>query len=228
MAQYKAWEKEYRDSKLVTKYSEPQKFILRFFKYLKKSEGIVLKNLNVLDLGSGTGRNANYLAQEGSRVVGIEISNTAIDIAKKRAKQLNIGVKYLPGNIGEHFPLNDKSIDLVLDATSSNSLNARERDIYLDEVNRVLRSGGYFFVRALCRDGDKNAKKLIKINPGMEKDTYVMPEVELIERVWTRTDFVDYYSKYFKIIKLVKEISYTRFNNRRYKRNFWVAYLRKE
>ncbi|MDQ5970412.1 MAG: hypothetical protein QG603_189, partial [Patescibacteria group bacterium] len=157
MAQFSTWEEEYQDPKLVTKKAEPQNDTLRFFKYLKKEAQLELSNLNVLDLGSGTGRNANYLAELGNMVVGLEISNTAIDIAVERAKILNIqkNVKYLKQSIGVKYPFADEYFDLVLDVTSSNSLNEKERGVYLREVQRTLKNGGYFFVRALCKDADK-------------------------------------------------------------------------
>lgn len=57
MPQDITWEDEYRDPQLlVTKGDQPQKDVLRFFKFLRRKEGISLENLAVLDLGSGTGQ----------------------------------------------------------------------------------------------------------------------------------------------------------------------------
>jgi len=82
-------------------------------------------------------------------------------------------------------------------------------------------------VEALCKEGDKNAKALLKKNPGPEPDTYINEDMNLIGRVFTRQDFVDLYSKYFEIIKLLKKTNYTRFRGQSYKRNFWLAYMKK-
>jgi ubiquinone/menaquinone biosynthesis C-methylase UbiE len=111
--------------------------------------------------------------------------------------------------------------------TSSNSLSEAERDIYLIETHRVLKPGGYFFVKALCKDGDGNAKTLLRKFPGREKDTYVMPDMGVVERIWSKEDFVATYEKYFTILHLEKKTSYSRMNDRSYKRNFWIAYLKK-
>lgn len=227
MPQDIVWEKEYQNPQLITKADKPQKDVIRFLKFLKKEEGIKLKNLTVLDLGSGTGRNANHLADLGNKVVGLEISATAIGIAKSRAEKMKIKVDYFLHDIGMEYPLNDKMFDLVLDVTSSNSLNEKEREIYLSETHRVLKKNKYFFVKGLCKDGDKNAKALLKKNPGPEPDTYINEDMGLIERVFTRHDFTIIYSKYFKIIKLVKKTNYTRFKGQSYKRNFWLAYMKK-
>lgn len=222
------WEKEYRNPLLVTKNEGPQADTLRFLKFLKKEEKFIVEDKIILDLGCGTGRNANYLARRGNKVIGIEISKTALNLAKERAKDLGVEVDYRLGDIGESYDIKDNSIDIVLDVTSSNSLNEKGREIYLNEVNRVLKNGGYFFVRALCKDGNKNVKNLLKQNPGREYDTYIIKEIGLTERVFSREDFIKMYSRYFKILNLEKKTSYTTFNDRLYKRDYWLAYMTKQ
>ncbi|HLP86925.1 MAG TPA: class I SAM-dependent methyltransferase [Candidatus Paceibacterota bacterium] len=221
------WEKEYKNPLLVTKNEGPQADTLRFLKFLKKEQKYNVEDRVVLDLGCGTGRNANYLAEKGNKVVGIEISKTALNLAISRAKDAGLKVDYRLGDIGERYEVEDNSVDVVLDVTSSNSLSEAGREVYLNEVNRVLKNEGYFFVRALAKDGNKNVKNLLKQSPGKEYDTYVIKEIGLTERVFSRDDFVKMYSKYFKILHLEKKSNYTTFNNRIYKRDYWIAYLTK-
>ena len=222
-----AWEKEYKNPLLVTKNDEPQADTLRFFKYLKKDQKFRVEDRSILDLGCGTGRNANYLAERGNNVIGIEISKTAINLAKARAQDLNVLVDYRLADIGEPYQIEDRSIDIILDVTSSNSLNEMGRENYLKETNRILKPGGYFFVRALAKDGNQNVKNLLKLSPGREYDTYFIKEIGLTERVFSRADFIAMYSQYFKILKLEKKTGYSTFNNRIYKRDYWLAYLTK-
>ena len=222
------WEREYRNPKLVTKNDGPQADTLRFLKFLKKEMKYPVEDKTVLDLGCGTGRNANYLAERGNNVIAVEISKTALDLAKSRSKELEINVDYRLGDMGEKYEIKDNSIDVVLDVTSSNSLNDKGRENYLKEVSRVLKSSGYFFVRALAKDGNKNVKNLLKASPGEEYDTYIIKEIGLTERVFSRDDFVKMYSQYFKILHLEKKTNYATFNNRIYKRDYWLAYLQKQ
>lgn len=221
------WEKEYKNPKLVTKNDGPQADTLRFLKFLKKEKKFRVEDKVILDLGCGTGRNANYLADLGNKVIGIEISKTALNIAKTRAFEMGVNVDYRLGDIGEKYDIEDNSIDMVLDITSSNSLNEKGREVYLNEVNRVLKKNGFFFVRALCKDGNKNVKNLLRLSPGKEYNTYIIKEIGLTERVFSREDFIKMYTKYFKILSLEKKTSYTTFNNRIYKRDYWLAYLTK-
>ena len=168
-----------------------------------------------------------YFARFAS-VTGFEISKTALGIALSRAKDLGIVVDFRIADIGKPYDIEDKSIDIVLDVTSSNSLNEKGRQIYINECNRVLKSGGYMFVRALCKDGNKNVKNLLKNSPGTEYDTYFIKEIGLSERVFSRDDFVNFYITYFNILNLDKKTSYTNVNNRIYKRDYWLAYLKKK
>lgn len=227
MPQGKAWEQEYRKTKLLKFHPEPQKDTLRFLKFLRRKHDVDLEEKRVLDLGSGTGRNANYIAKNGAIVTGIEISPTAVSIAKAEAADLLVSVTYLTKSFGEKFTFPDNTFDIIIDVTSSNSLNESEREIYLSEINRTLKPGGHLFVKALCKDGDKNAKELIKKGPGREKDTYIMKELGLTERVFTREDFTTLYGTYFTVLSLEKKESYSKMNNRSYKRNFWLGYFQK-
>jgi len=221
------WDREYKNPLFVTKRDGPQADTLRFLKFLKKEEKYIVENRTILDLGCGTGRNANYLAERGNNVIGIEISKTALQLAEARSRSLSLTVDYRLGDIGTEYVIADNSVDIILDVTSSNSLDERGREIYLKESTRVLKTGGYFFVRALARDGNKNVKNLLKQSPGSEYDTYVIKEIGLTERVFSREDFVKMYSQYFKILHLEKKSNYTTFNDRIYKRDYWLAYLQK-
>lgn len=228
MAQEVGWDKEYQNPLFVTKGEKPQNDVLRFLRFFKKQKERELAGLRILDLGSGTGRNANYLANMGNEVIGLEISPTAIELAKSRALDLGVVVTYLKQNIGTRFSNPNDFFDLVLDVTASNALSENERDIYMTEVARVLNAEGLFFVRALCKDGDKNAKKMLAAFPGRERDTYVMPGSRLVEKVFSEVDFRNLYGKYFRIVKLEKKSGYTKFGSQSYKRNYWLAYLAKK
>ena len=223
-----AWEQEYNTRRLMTG-DKPAKSFLKWVKQLRK-EGIDFEDVRVLDLGSGEGKNAIYLAGLGAQVDCIEIAQNAVDTT---VQLLALGglterVVVQQGSIGEPYGFTDNSFDLVIDVTSSNSLSGSERDIYLSESARVLKTDGQMFVRALCRDGDDNAKYLIKNNPGPEHDTYIQPEWGLAERVFTESDLRELYGQYFDIKKLEKETHYTTLDGRKFKRNFWVMYLTKK
>jgi SAM-dependent methyltransferase len=226
MIQTDTWEREYQNPKFLTKYDRPQKDTLRFFKFLKK-QGFDFKDLRVLDLGCGTGRNSNFFASKGCQVFGFEISKTAINLAKERAKEEGVVVDYRLESMTNLNSFPSEYFDVVLDVTSSNSLNEADREVYVNEVNRVLKKTGFFFFKGLCLDGDLNAKNLLKNSKGQEKDAYFIKEIGLTERVWSAKDLKEYYGRFFEFIYLEKKTSYLQMLDRQYKRNFWIGYMRK-
>jgi SAM-dependent methyltransferase len=228
MAQGHVWEKEYQHPQLLAPTNNPQKDTLKFFKYLRKKQDVQLEsNPHILDIGAGNGRNANYLASMGAVVSGIEISTTALRLAESGANEAHVRVDYRLGSFGETFPFEDNTFDIAIDVTSSNSLNEMERSIYIQELHRTLKPGGFFFLKTLCLDGDKNAKNLLKQSPGGEKHTYKLKEIGLVERVFTEQEIKDIYTPYFDILNLEKKESYTRMNGISYKRLFWISILSK-
>lgn len=227
MAQFEVWENEYRNPKLITNSDEPQLDFKHFIKWLRKKEHVDLEGLRVLDLGSGTGKNSLFLAERGSEVKGIELSTTAVKIAEQRAEERGLFAEFREGSIGNKFPYADESFDLILDVVSSNSLLEKERTKCISESARVLKPGGFMYVKTLCKDGDKNAVNLIDHFPGKELNTYIMPETNLIERVFSKEDLHALYKPYFKIVLLERKHSYTQFQGKSYKRYFWNIYLQK-
>lgn len=215
------WEKEYRDPKLVSLSNVPAQCVKDFARFLRKERSLELSNLNILDLGCGNAKNSFYISEQGlnNKIVGVEISETALKYAKELAPE----GEYIKQSIGKTLPFSDSSFDIVLDVTSSNSLGESEREIYLKEIQRLLKPGGYLFVRTLCKDGDKNAQNLLKEFGGKEKDTYIMPDLGLTERVFSREDLLSTYASFGTPLYLDKETHYTKFNNQSYKRNFWVG-----
>lgn len=231
-AQKEQWDKEYKASQMLSPSNVPQVDVVRFTRWLKKSAKragapIEIYEMSVLDLGSGTGRNSFYYAQQGSTVTGYELSETALKMAEKFARHGEQQITYRKQDIGAPYQLATKSIDIVLDITSSNSLSDKKREVYLSESYRVLKPGGHMIVRALAKDGDSNAKTLVATNPGIDPDTYVHPDLGLVEKVFSRETFTQTYGKYFEILDLARVSHYNMVAGRKYKRNYWIAYLKK-
>lgn len=224
MPQYNPWELEYQNPTFLTNSDEPQLDFKHFVKWLRKDQKVDLEGLRVLDLGSGTGKNSLFLAERGSNVVGIELSKTAVRMAKERAEARELDAHFQTGDIGTTIPYEDANFDVILDVVSSNSLTEAERRVYIKEMKRLLKPGGYVFVKALCKDGDKHALNLIEKFPGKEKDTYIMPMTGIIERVFSKDEIEKLYAD-FKIMHLERKSSYTIFDRKPYKRNFWIVYL---
>ena len=223
-----AWNEEYKKPKLITKSEKPPRDFLKFLQWIKRNKHLDLyAGLTALDLGCGIGRNAYYLARVyGMNVYAWDFSHEAIETAKKYFSHEH--VRYEERDISQPFPLDDESIDLMLDITSSNSLSEAERKRFIEESHRVLRRGGYLYLRTLAKEGDKNAKNLIARFPSGEKDGYIHPVLGVRERVFSGPDIRALYEPQFRIVRMVRKTAYQRFGNQSYKRNYWNVYLTKE
>ncbi|HEV2317689.1 MAG TPA: class I SAM-dependent methyltransferase [Thermoplasmata archaeon] len=102
-----------------------------------------------LDIGCGAGRDAVFLAQQGYRSVGVDISAAALEIAAERARQAGVLVDWRPGNALE-LPLEAASIDFASDRGCFHHIPEALRPRYSAEVARVLRPGRSFLLRG-CR-----------------------------------------------------------------------------
>ena len=225
-----AWDNEYKDSQLLSKNDEPQADVLRFVKWLRKEIIYDLEKKVVLDLGCGTGRNLLYFADQYScSGYGYDFSEEAIRISKKSLQMVKESLRpalvFEERSIGEVLPLEDNSVDIILDVTSSNSLTPDERNVYLKEVDRVLKPGGYIFIRTLTRDGDRNAQNLLAMFPGPHYDTYTHLDLGITERVFREKDFRELYEMYFDILFLKKQTGYQRRGSQSFKRRYLVAYM---
>jgi ubiquinone/menaquinone biosynthesis C-methylase UbiE len=139
----------------------------------------VKKGMRVLDLGCGSGAFTPFVA----RAVGEKGKVYALDIQADMLKQLerklskpenkNIkNIKLIEGNAYE-LPFEDGSLDLIYMVTVLQEIPDRNRA--LQEVRRVLKSGGLFAVTELFPDPDYPWKSTtIKLGEGAG---FVMDEV---------------------------------------------------
>ena len=227
MKNEQAWNNEYQDSQLVTSDVKPQKDFFRFLEWMEKNKNMELDSgITVLDLGCGVGRNGFYMAEKHNAIVyGWDFSEHAIEKGKKLFQHENLELS--KRDITHDFPLADNSVDMILDITASNALSESGRKKYLSEMNRVLKPGGYIYVRTLAKEGDKNARGLIKKFPGVEYDTYRHPDLKVTERIFSGPDFKELYEKYFRVIRMLRKSGYQRFGKQNYKRNYWNIYIQK-
>ena len=109
---------------------------------------------NALEIGPGPG----YLGLEwlkktaGTKVHWLEISEDMIKVAQKNAKEYKLEdrVNWVISDATRQFPFNDNTFDVVF---SSGSLHEWENPVkVLNEIHRVLKSGGKLFISDLKRD----------------------------------------------------------------------------
>lgn len=101
----------------------------------------------VLDVASGTGETACYLAERlGARVVGIDRSAHLLRRARAKAAQRRLGVEFVQGD-AERLGFTDASFDVVI---SECTLCLLDKERALAEMVRVAAPGGRVGMHDLC------------------------------------------------------------------------------
>lgn len=96
----------------------------------------IKENMNVLDIGCGSGTFCNKIKQYTNNVniTGIDIDNNHIAYAKNKANELNLNVNFLLGDATK-LPFEDNSFDLCYSYTVCEHI---EPKVFLKEQYRVL------------------------------------------------------------------------------------------
>lgn len=118
-----------------------QKYPMQMYHYLAAKTQI--KGKHVLEVGSGRGGGARYVAGsfQPASYVGMDIAQSAVDLANKIHVLPNL--RFIQGS-AESIPLADNSIDVVLNVESCHAYGSV--DNFLSEVKRVLKPGGYLLL----------------------------------------------------------------------------------
>jgi SAM-dependent methyltransferase len=133
----------------------------------------------VLDYGCGNGINAVPLARRGARVIGLDVSEALLSLARQRLRAHGIQDRaiFIAGSAHD-IPLHSESVDIVLGAAILHHLNL---DLAAREVHRVLKPGG----RAIFEEPVRNSR-VVKAVRGMIP--YKSDDVSPYERPLTDDD----------------------------------------
>lgn len=104
--------------------------------YEKCINKYINREVDVLELGSGTGMYTYALKQTGAHVIACDISRHSLEVLSKRIRGVLTTVADM-----EQLPFEKQSFDVV---TSAGSLSYGEPELVDAEIWRVLRPGGIF------------------------------------------------------------------------------------
>ncbi|OGZ19515.1 MAG: hypothetical protein A2654_02450 [Candidatus Nealsonbacteria bacterium RIFCSPHIGHO2_01_FULL_43_31] len=192
------WDEEYQRQNIASSFkgtlSHSVKFLLGSFgEFSPKS---------FLDLGCGNGRNTIPLARMGYEVTGVDISQVALNQAGEKLESESAGVQkrvqLIPSSMGQPFPFEDKTFDVVMDITSFDILiNDTEIDCHKKEVARVLKNNGYFLYYDMAED-DPYSLALLAKSPDKSKGIIYTP-AGIPFKIYSADDITRIFSP-FKVI----------------------------
>jgi ubiquinone/menaquinone biosynthesis C-methylase UbiE len=118
---------------------EDNRFFIQLYHHVACA--VNLKDLKVLDVGSGRGGGAEYIKRylKPKTMVGVDFSENTVALCNQNYT-VN-GLSFETGN-AESLPFKNNSFDVVINVESSHCYNSM--DAFLGQVTRVLHEGGYF------------------------------------------------------------------------------------
>lgn len=176
---------------------------------------ILIKNLfaekeikNVLIPGIGYGRNAHIFAQAGMKVTGIEISHTAIEMAKKHyGDELTL----YHGSVTD-MPFDTKQYDGIFCYALIHLLDENERKKLIRDCYQQLSSGGTMVFVAISKQahtygtGTYLSKDRYEVFAGVQMYFYDTDSIQTEFGAYGLTDIKEVQENYpFYIITCVKE-----------------------
>ncbi len=134
------WDASYHDGPAPWDIGRPQPAIVRL-----ASEGGLAGT--VLDAGCGTGEHALHIASLGVSVLGVDVAETALALAREKARNRGIQAEFATAD-ALHLELLRCRFQTVLDSGLFHTFNAGERSRYAASLASVTEDDGTLYV--LC------------------------------------------------------------------------------
>jgi ubiquinone/menaquinone biosynthesis C-methylase UbiE len=147
--------------------------------------------LDILDLGAGTGRLTLLLAPRAGSIHSFDASAEMLRVCRERLDAS--GLSNWQVDVADHrrLPVADHSADLVVSGWSVSYLavwdqehGTAELDKWLQEMSRVLRSGGTIILFESLGTGNETPMRLEHV-----ESTYQWLDAHGFQNKWIRTDY---------------------------------------
>ena len=139
------WDASYQDGPAPWDVGRPQPAIARL-----ASEGGFAGA--VLDAGCGSGENALHVASLGLSVLGVDVAETALEIARRKADDRGIVVEFAASDALQLERLG-RMFETALDCGLFHTFDVDERTLYVVSLASVIERDGTLYVLCFSDDG---------------------------------------------------------------------------
>lgn len=161
------WESMFMENKTMWGFEPAESAVLAKDFFLEN------KIKDILMPGIGYGRNAKVFLENEINVTGIEISKTAIDLARENG----LNIKIFHGSV-THMPFDNKQYDGIFCYALLHLLNDHEREKFISDCYKQLKTGGYMIFITVSKKasmfgkGKQLGKDYFEISEGMKMFFY--------------------------------------------------------
>jgi ubiquinone/menaquinone biosynthesis C-methylase UbiE len=118
----------------------------------------------VLDAGCGTGEHTLHIAALGFSVLGVDVAETALAMARKKAAERGIKAEFATAD-ALHLERLNRKFKTVLDCGLFHSFNSDERPEYVSSLTSVTEPSGTLYILCFSDQGPDTGP-----HPVSEKD----------------------------------------------------------
>lgn len=118
-----------------------------------------------IELGCGGGQASLMLAEHGYDVVGVDYSETAIELARQNAEEAGVDCEFVVADALDLAEFDANDFGLVIDNHCLHCLvEPDDREAFLKQATRLLYPGGMFFSETMTREGELDPE-LVGVDP---------------------------------------------------------------
>ncbi len=189
----------------------PASEFVDFVHWLKKED----IHGRVLDIGCGAGRHAQFLAQHGFQVYGIDFSPAAIRKAKGNALKENLAVSYRVGN-ALNLPYTKFFFAVVNDDGCLHHLSPEDCDSYRKGIHKVLQKGGIVRLKVFSRNC------LLYKNNRRGRNAWILLPWQEYTYFFSKHEIKNFFGQKYQLLSLEEKIHpHTK------EKKFWYALFQK-
>jgi len=163
---------------IVDEYKNSAKYYDFFIgPFLKNIRNEIIKSLklekktNLIEIASGTGEQAIYFSKFCENIIGIDISQSMINEAKKKLKKNNnLKVNFICAD-ARKLPFNSETFDISTITLGLHEMDPKIRTEILNEMIRITKKNGKIIIADYIKTNNQNFKTKIieKIIISIEK-----------------------------------------------------------
>ena len=133
--------------------------------------------MKVLDIGSGWGRFAEFMASKGADVTGVVVANDLARYARRLNKHHGDKVRFILKNFYDDLGLPEKSFDVISAVEMSEHAGLAKFNMFLKKVRSLLKDGGTFYIQCsgLQRGYAKGYNNYDELTWGIFMEQHIFP-----------------------------------------------------
>ena len=179
-----SWKTACKKPESSVEIEEPNHTLIRYARLVPEGKA--------LDLGIGSGRDARFFARMGSKVEGIDISETAIKHVIERSQNANLEVEAHVGDVRElDIPQGDYS--LIIAAWVLQFLRKSEIENIVAKIKHGLKKDGLVYCGVFSLDDSlyKDRKKQLEM---VEENTFYLEKRDMYFHYFTKQEILSLFA----------------------------------